>query len=89
MKIMENNIYSKKQTIKNYQNITEIIIIDKELKSLNKLKLDILNSVPLTGLLKDDNFEIILHGKVKEMIDNINKLIEHRIETLKYYYDEN
>lgn len=89
MKMMENNTYSKKQTIKNYQNITEIIIIDKELKSLNKLKLDILNSVPLTGLLKDDNFEIILHGKVKEMIDNINKLIEHRIETLKYYYDEN
>lgn len=70
-----------------YQNVTEIIIIDKELKSLNKLKLDIVNSTPLTGLIKDDNFEIILHGKVKEMINNIDKLIEYRIETLKKHYN--
>ena len=89
MKIMKNNIQSKEFPIKNYQNIVEIIIIDKELKSLNKLKLDIVNSTPLTGLIKDDNFEIILHGKVKEMINNIDKLIEYRIETLKKHYNEN
>lgn len=28
---MENNIYSKKQTIKNYQNIVEIITNDEQL----------------------------------------------------------
>jgi hypothetical protein len=78
---MENNIYSKKQTIKNYQNIVEIITNDEQ---LNKIKLEIIlpNNIK-EGLLKDDNFEIILPDNIKEMIDNINKIIEHRIETLK------
>lgn len=84
---MKNNIQSKEFPIKNYQNIVEIINNDNELKSLNKLKLDIVNSAPLTGLIKDDNFEIILPDNTKEMIDNIDKLIEYRIETLKKHYN--
>jgi hypothetical protein len=86
---MENKIHSKKQPIKNYQNIVEIIVNDEQLKNLNKRKVDIINLYPVTGLLKDDIFEIILPDNIKEIIDNIDKLIEHRIETLKNYYNEN